>query len=139
MMSNLSFFSSDYFQKIPTKIPLTALQGFLLSVAWRVIPNQSMNEALVAGTLAATATVIEALSRPIMQSLYPKGSVIGKLIQIYIPSIVTVEIAKLVFPSIRKMGFLPIVGCAFSSMLQNYLFSEKNDIFDKNEAIMCAV
>lgn len=55
-------------------IPSKALQGAVLSMAVHVISGSAYPVALLGGALAAAATVIEAIARPIIEGTFPSNS-----------------------------------------------------------------
>jgi hypothetical protein len=77
---------------------MKAAQGFLATAAISLVAGNAANIALLGGTIAATATLIEALARPLIQAVFPDSPFIGMAISIVIPNILALGLAASLAP-----------------------------------------
>lgn len=106
----LNLFENNYVQGIPREIPLKMAQSFIATTTICLIYDAVVPIALLGGMIAATATVIEALTRPIIESLFAEAPFIGKCIQVAMPPLLTLQFFSLLSPWIgieyRQTNFL---------------------------------
>ena len=95
----LNAIQKDYIEKFPKQVPMKAAQGFIATLAINLIVNgHPSNVALLGGAIAVTATVIEALTRPILKAIFPEHPVVIVLIQVITPKIIALSLAASVAP-----------------------------------------
>lgn len=99
----------------PAEVPTKAAQGFIVTAVINVCTGSANNVALVGGALAATATIIEAVTRPIIRALFPENPGIATFIQICIPKMVVLSLATSIAPwvgvSYKMSSFLlPLIA-----------------------------
>jgi len=68
-------------QELPKQIPLKALQGAFVTAAIHMYSGSSRNMTLLGATLAASATLIDALITPFVKNLFGRNSVIGSCVK----------------------------------------------------------
>ena len=87
-----------YVRNFPTNLPVKAAQGFIATAVISLIAGSAVNVALLGGAIAATATVIEAVTRPLIRAIFPNNETVGFVIQIIIPKMFALAIAGTVSP-----------------------------------------
>lgn len=98
MLSSLSAIQNNYTQNFPAEVPIKAAQGFIVTATINLLNGYNCNVALVGGTVAAIATIIEAVTRPIIRAIFPENPNIAKFIQIVIPKMMALGLAAAVAP-----------------------------------------
>jgi hypothetical protein len=87
MASYISAMQNNYTTNFPAEVPTKAAQGFIITGAVSLLYGSSANVALLGGAIAVTATLIEALTRPIIKAIFPENPFIVKCIQVCVPRI----------------------------------------------------
>ena len=96
---SLNAIQKSYIRNFPTQVPMKAAQGFVVTLVINLIANNHpSNVALLGGAIAATATVIEALTRPIIKAIFPEHPLITRLIQVITPKVIALSLAASVAP-----------------------------------------
>ncbi|KKM60242.1 hypothetical protein LCGC14_1543810 [marine sediment metagenome] len=119
----------EYVNKFPTKLPIKAAQSFVATGVISLIAGCSAVVALLAGSIAILATTIEALTRPIIKSIFPKNPFVGLFIQICIPEIMAFGLIGVAAPWLGvtyKVSALLLPLIAWLSL--------NNDFYEKNTA-----
>lgn len=98
MTATLTSISNSYMNSFPNQVPQKAAQSFVVTAAIGVISGATFQAALIAGSLAVTATLIEAITRPIIRSIFPENPQIATFIQIIIPKVVALSLATSIAP-----------------------------------------
>ena len=98
MSVGLTTFQDNYIRNFPTQVPMKAAQGFIATAAIGLIAGTAANIALLGGAIAATATLIEAVTRPIIRAIFPENPFIGRAIQIITPRIMALALAASLAP-----------------------------------------
>lgn len=98
MLPDFTVFQNNYVQNFPTLIPRKAAQGFIATAAIAIIVGGSFKIAMISGTLAATVTIIEAVTRPIIRSIFPEYPQFAKCIQIFFPKVIAFSLLQAVAP-----------------------------------------
>jgi hypothetical protein len=89
MSDVLKVIQNNYNKNFPAEAPTKAAQGFVVTASYKLAFGASFNEALKSGAVAATATIIEAVTRPITKEIFSKNPEIGATIQSVVPRIIT--------------------------------------------------
>lgn len=98
MSAVLSAIQNNYVQKFPAEVPTKAAQGFIATAVINILAGSASNVALVGGAIAATATIIEAVTRPIIKAVFPENPGIVKCIQIIMPKMMALSLAASTAP-----------------------------------------
>jgi hypothetical protein len=88
---------SDRLSGFPEHVPVTAVLGFALSSASTYMWRGSPHAALMQGTMAAAATLIEAVIRPSIHSILPSNRA-ATLVQSLVPRLITCALALAIAP-----------------------------------------
>lgn len=115
MSVSLGVIQNNYMQSFPTEVPTKTAQGFIITATINLLNGYNCSVALVGGAIAAIATIIEAVTRPIIRAIFSENPNIAKFIQIVIPKMMALGLAALVAPWIGvsyKMTsvLLPIIA-----------------------------
>jgi hypothetical protein len=100
MSSLCSTIQNKYINKIPTELPNKAVQSFVVTGVICLISGTSAVVALLGGSIALLASTIEALTRPIIKSIFPNNHFIGYAIQIIFPPMAALGLVSLAAPGI---------------------------------------
>lgn len=90
--------ANRYINDLPEQVPVKAAQGFVATAAIHVLMGGVAKVALLGGAIVATATLIEAVTRPIIRAIFPEHPFIGRIIQISVPKIAALGIAIAIAP-----------------------------------------
>lgn len=82
----------------PTEVPTKAAQGFIATATISLFTGCAGNVALLGGAIAATATIIEAVTRPIIRAIFSENPRIAKFIQICTPKMMALGLAASIAP-----------------------------------------
>lgn len=115
MSANLRILQNYYMDNFPTEVPKKAAQGFIVTAAINLCSGFSTHVALLGGAIAATATIIEAVTRPIIRSVFRGNRFVAKFIQLAVPQAIALGLATSVVPWIGvsyKMSsyLLPLIA-----------------------------
>ena len=94
----LSAIQNNYKEHFPIQVPLKAAQGFAFAATAQLVAGSDLNMALLGGALTATATIIEAVSRPIIITIFPNNECATECIQTTAPRLITMGLANSVAP-----------------------------------------
>lgn len=127
MSVTLSSIQSNYIKNFPAEVPIKAAQGFIVSVAINLVAGAASNMALVAGAIAATATIIEAVTRPIIKAIFPENPKVATVIQVTMSKTIALGLAASVAPWLgvaykTTSVFIPIIAW----LVLNDRFYERN-------------
>jgi hypothetical protein len=89
-----------YIQNFPQQAPVKIAASFLVTTAINLFSN-TLQGALFVGGMAATATLIEAITRPIIREIFPQDEspqIIPKAAQIIIPEIIALGLGASIAP-----------------------------------------
>ncbi len=92
--------NNHYIRNFPTNVPVKAAQGFIATAAICLLAGGAANMALLGGAIAVTATLIEAVARPIILAVFQDAPFIGAAIQIFIPEMLALGLAASAAPLI---------------------------------------
>ena len=98
MSANLLAIHRGYVNDFPAEVPTKAAQGFVVTAAVSLISGRAADVSFLGGAIAATASVIEALTRPIVRGIFPDNPFIAKSIQICVPKLVALGLAASLAP-----------------------------------------
>ncbi len=131
MLSNLNVIQNNYVKNFPAEVPVKAAQGFVVTAIIKLLVGSAGNVALAGGALAAAATGIEAVTRPIIKGVFPENPEIAKCIQIFIPKMLTLGLASAIAPGIS-------LGYKMTSILFSLIAwaAFNNRFYDRNEGIV---
>lgn len=121
-----------YIANLPTEVPMKALQGAVVTVAINLL-DSPLSNALYGGALAALITAVEAATRPLIRSIFPKNPVIARCIQVTISQLMVLGAASAVAPWIGltfKMRSILIPLVAWFAL--NGSFSKNQTWYDRN-------
>lgn len=127
MSANLLAIHRGYVNNIPTEVPIKAAQGFIVTAAISLICGRAARVSFLGGAIAATASLIEALTRPVIRGIFPDNPFIAKSIQICVPKLVALGLAGSIAPWIGvtyKMTSILIPLLAWIAL--NDRFYERN-------------
>lgn len=99
MFACVGSLKDDYVQNLPKEVHVKAAQGFTVTAVLSLLAGASTNVALLRGGLAVAATLIEALTRPIIKLIFPDNPFIAACIQVILPNIIVVSLAVSMAPS----------------------------------------
>ncbi len=121
----------EYLGTCPEKIPIKAAQGFLLTGILRLLTGATKGVALLTGTVAAIATLVEAVTRPIIQTIFANYPNITWLFQMTASLLVAVSLTAYVAPwagityAIDEIAF-PFLSGVIMGFLNQGSISQKN-------------
>ena len=133
MSISLSTFQRNYRRDFPTEVPTKAAQGFIVTATINLIAGHACPVILLGGTLAATATIIEAITRPIIHTLFPDNPGIATYIQSLVPAIMVLSVAT---------SAAPWIGISYqvTSILISFIaWFSLNEDFYKNKVGMVSI
>jgi len=110
MSATLHNIKSNYWVNFPSEVPIKATQSFVATAVIGLVCGSALNVALVGGALAATATLIEAITRPIMQAILPKHEPVGIGIQVGLSILMAVSFANWMGVSYKLTPLITILG-----------------------------
>lgn len=129
-MSAISSFLDTYVQQFPERVPLKMAQSFVASSAIHLLFGASVNVTLIGGAVAALATVVEAIARPVFKSIFPEHSWVASNVSILAAYSIAICAANAVAPWLRTADAIGVFGMAlFGALLFNDDYFEKNDGF----------
>ena len=110
---------------IPREIPTRAAQSALLTAGLRLFAVSSTPKiALIGGCVAATATIVEAIARPVLASILPRDSYVRTAIQFALTVACGTHLAKeLVNYRISSLAFT--ILCSIYQNMKNPCVSER--------------
>lgn len=123
--------ATTYKETFPTHLAQKASQGFIASTTLRLFLGTATDAALLGGAMAVTATIIEAITRPIIKAIFPENPVIGLWIQIIVPSTLVMSAALALAPTIGIV--YKTASVIFSTLTWICLNS---DFYEKNTAMV---
>ena len=98
MSANLLTMHRYYTNNFPNEVPTKATQGFIVTAAIGLITGRAAPVSFLGGAIAATATLIEAVTRPIIKAVFPDIPFIAKCIQISVPKLMALGLAGSLIP-----------------------------------------
>lgn len=98
MSANLTMIRNNYIRDLPSEVPAKAAQGFIATATIKLIAGASGKIALAGGAIAVIATMIEALTRPIIRAIFPNQSLITQAIQIVVPKMMALGLVSTFAP-----------------------------------------
>lgn len=135
MSSLCSRIQNEYINRIPTELPTKASQAFVITGVMSLCCGSTLVVALLGGSIALLASAIEALTRPIIKSIFPNNTFIGKAIQIILPEMTAFGLADIAMPwvgfSYKITGLLlPILA---------WLSLNNSNWYEENRAIAAVI
>lgn len=98
MTSVLNAIHTNYIKNFPNEVPTKAAQGFVVTAVIHLVIRSGSSVALLGGAIAATATMIEAATRPIIKAIFPENPYIAAFTQIVTTQIMAVGLATSIAP-----------------------------------------
>lgn len=132
MSVSLSSIPNSYIRNFPDEVPIKAAQSFVVTAVINLIVGQTAKMAVLGGTIAMTATLIEAITRPIIRGIFPDNDFIAKSIQICVPAIAALGLATALAPTI---GLTYKVSSFLLSLLA-WLTLNNNRFYERNVAMV---
>jgi|GEM_PF-2164380 len=129
MSINLTTTQNNYVKNFPQNTPLKAAQGFIVTSLIHLTAGVAGKAAFLGGAVSATATLIEAVTRPIIETIFPKDSIITTCVQLVLAVTLTTTLAT---------AMVPWVGVAHkmtSSSIPILAFIVLNSNAHENEAL----
>ncbi|MBX9744147.1 MAG: hypothetical protein K2X08_02925 [Chlamydiales bacterium] len=110
-----SFTIQNYTHQIPKDIAIKAAQGAIVTATISLFLGSTVPVALLGSSIAATATIIEALARPLIKNIFPDNQFIARCAQIIIPASAAFYLASSTAPWIgisyhTNFFMFPILG-----------------------------
>lgn len=119
---------NQYMQNFPSQVPTKAAQGFIVTTVINLVKGATGSMALLGGAIAVTATLIEAVTRPIITAVFPKHPTIARCIQIITSTMIALGLAASLAPWIGVVyKTTSIVMPLLAMLLLNDGFYEKNE------------
>lgn len=119
--------ATTYRQTFPTELPQKAAQSFLVTVGITLLGGAAMNVALLAGAMALSVSVIEAVTRPIIRAVFPENPFIAECFQIIVPTALVLNAALALAPMIGITYKITSIILPFIAWIcLNERFYEKN-------------
>ena len=155
-LSRLNDYKNYYVNNFPTDVLTKAAQGFTISTILRAVFDNVVdkkvpfngNAALLTGAMAATATIVEAITRPMIKASLSNCTDLLRIVQIYSSRIITLGLAYSISPWIGveyapQVGFFTPTGTLVTLFLTysqftmqiNQLYPEA-DFYTKNIATL---
>jgi len=131
MTSLSSTIKNEYENNFPKDLPIKTAQSFIATGVIFLISGGTAVVALLGGGIAALASTIEAFTRPIMTSIFPKNPFIKRIIQISICESAMASLAELTFP---WLGLAYEVSSLVVVSLITWIALNR-DYFEKNTAM----
>jgi len=98
MVAILNHIQNNYIQELPGEIPQKVAQSVIVTVAISLFSGATRNIALLGGAIAGTTTVIEAVTRPILNAIFPENPMVVRCIQIVAPRLMALGLAASLAP-----------------------------------------
>jgi len=127
MSAALTAIQNNYIQNFPSEVPTKAAQGFIATAVINLLAGSASNVALIGGAFAVTATIIEAVARPIIKAVFPRNPGIVIIIQIVMPRMMALGLAASLAPWLGvayKMSSILMSSLAWLAL--NNRFLERN-------------
>ncbi|MDP1607904.1 MAG: hypothetical protein Q8L98_01160 [Chlamydiales bacterium] len=105
--------SPSYIDKIPQGILPQVAKGALVTVAISLVLGSPLPIVALGATLAATITVVEAVSRPFFEAVLPNISYVKPFIQIFIPVTIVLSLAFSAAPWFTLNPFIARLPATF--------------------------
>jgi hypothetical protein len=131
IINTLKNIQHDMYHHFPKKVPLKALQGFLLTTGVNLCIGSSYRITLVEGSVAVLATLIEAVTRPLIRRIFPENPVVAKVFQNMSSVLGATGLANAVSPW-TQVTITPMMAL-FPIWIT--LFAFNKHAFEKNEAM----
>jgi hypothetical protein len=109
----------------PSDVPLKAAQGAIVTATVNLIAGSATNGIFAGGVIAAMATLIEGVTRSIMQKLFVTHPYAARFIQLTLPRMLALSLAATIGISYHPTPFL--IAWIAAEILNT-------DCFDKQEA-----
>ncbi len=100
-----------------------------------MVSGSTLLVALLGGSIALLASTIEALTRPIIKSIFPKNNSIGKAIQIVFPEMAAFGLANIAMPWV---GFSYKINGLLLPILA-WLSLNNSNWYEENRAIASVI
>lgn len=127
MSAIASSFLDRYVDDFPKLVPLKMAQSFVAASAVHLLLGASVNVTLIGGAVAALATAVEAIARPVFKTIFPDHSWMASNVSILAAYSIAVFTANAVAPWLRTADAIGVFGMA---LLGAILFN--NEYFEKN-------
>jgi hypothetical protein len=120
-------------------MPIKAAQSFVASAAINLFLHSSPATAILGGAIAATASLIEAVTRPIIRTIFPKSDSQGQTPKLPLLA----QVTQLLVPSMVARGiasaFAPWIGLTYTTSTIFFTaitwWALNDDVFNKNEGV----
>lgn len=107
----------NYVNQLPKDIAIKAAQGAIVTATISLCFGAALPVALLGGTIAATATLIEALARPLIATIFPNNSFIRHCAQVIIPCGLALKLATSATPWLGIGYKTSVVALSFLATL----------------------
>lgn len=132
MLNTFTEYKDDYIDKLPSDILKRTAQGFFIAATLSVISGSAGSAVLIAGALAASVTLVEAVTRPIIKSIFDDMSV-SLTCSIIFTRLIVMTAASVFVPSIV---FKNTIGNSIINYLFFFYINEtKNKYYSMNQAM----
>lgn len=118
MKTFLSTIQDNYVQNFPSQVPKKAAKSFIVTALLRAVTGCTSYMILAPSCVAAMAIIIEAVTRPIIKSIFPPEST-PIIVQIIIPFTIALNSARAIAPYFGTV--LQLNSLALSIMVWNNL------------------
>lgn len=129
----LSTLQANYMQNFPAQVPIKTAQSFIVTALINIMTGSASSVVLAGSCLAATATIIEAVIRPIIKNIFPRNPSIATMTQIIIPTTIALSLAPTIAPC------LGVVYKTTSVLLPILAWMTLNEKFYENNVAMAVV
>lgn len=113
-MNILGKITQNYTEEFPHAVHFKAVQGATTTVAINLIVGRALNVALIGGVLAIISSLVEAVTRPIITTIFKDHPVIVAVIQAVVAQMITLGLATAVA---SWVGVAYTVNSFFHSLL----------------------
>lgn len=144
-MSAISNFCSQaqkefvsYVEKIPTELSKRTAQSFVMTAALNCVAT-TFSSAMFGGAVAATATLIEAATRPAIMALFSECPLVARAVQFVAPLYISLAVAAVLAPWLGVTFKASYVVLPIILRLLFNEFSAKSDfqtLFRNNRAMI---
>jgi hypothetical protein len=121
----------QYVREFPAYVPLKMAQGGIATTALHLLASCEPHVALLWGAMAATATLIEAVTRPIIKSLFSENESLITLTQSCVPRMTVLMFVDSWIPwagktyKISILSFQFLISCVLMAIFNEKFYDKK--------------
>ncbi|PIS01964.1 MAG: hypothetical protein COT85_07420 [Chlamydiae bacterium CG10_big_fil_rev_8_21_14_0_10_42_34] len=115
MTSIIRPLSQKYIDQFPADLPRKSAQAFVATATIGLIYGTAINVSMFGGAVAALATVIETITRPIIGPVFYDSPIAQEVIQTFIPWFIATQLGEMTAPMLGlsfkvSLSILSVIG-----------------------------